>query len=117
MECSPPSRCLLRAYKNVVGWSASHRLSGGRGHSVFGDQGTYLVPRKPVWGNQIECSDSHQNTHLIEDVDKSQSVFALQRQRRVHIFLRYQHLGQSVRELSGSDVKCHELGEEGVLEF
>ena len=64
----------------------------------------------------MECSDSHRPTHLIEDVDKSQSVFALQRQRRVHIFLRCQHLGQSVWEFSGSYVKCHELGEEGGLE-
>jgi len=64
----------------------------------------------------MKFSGYHRPTYLIEDVDKSQSVIALQRHHGVHALLRRQRLGEDVCELRGSYVNGRELGEEGVPE-
>jgi hypothetical protein len=52
--------------------------------------------------------------YLIEDVDKGQSILALQRHRDVHTLLGFQRLDKGVWKLSGSYVNGRELREEGI---
>jgi len=66
--------------------------------------------------DQTEFSGHHRPAYLIEDLNKSRSVVALQRHRGVHTLLRCQHLDDGVWELRGSYVNGCELGEESVPE-
>ena len=66
--------------------------------------------------DQTGCSGYHRSAHLVEDIDKGQSVVALQRYCGVRALLRCQHLGEGVWELRGSYVNGRELSQERVSE-
>lgn len=51
---------------------------------------------KNLFGDQTVCSDHPRPAHLIEDVDKGQSVIALQRHCYIRTLLRCKYLGESV---------------------
>ena len=69
---------------------------------------------KACAGGQTRFCSRPTSTHLIEDIDESQSIVALQRYRSVHILLRRQYLGEGFYELAGSYVNGPELGEERI---